>query len=55
MTSNGFTLGQPTRLRRATFVPSPADVAARRLYVGVSAAAVVVSAATLGAVVPLFF
>lgn len=55
MTTTGFTLGQPNRLRRATFVPSVAEVAARRLYVSVTVAAAVLSAATVGVVAPLVF
>lgn len=55
MTISGLTSVQPTRLRRATFVPSPAEVTARRIYVGVTVAAAVVSAAAVGAVAPLIF
>ena len=55
MTSKTLSCGHSTRLRRATFIPARADIAARRLYVGVSAAAVLVSAAAVGVIAPLVF
>lgn len=55
MTTNGFALGHTNRLRRATFVPSAAEMAARRLYLGVTIAATVVSTAAVIAVAPLVF
>lgn len=55
MTGNAFAWGQPSRLRRQTFVPSRTAVAAQRWYIGVTAAAVVVSATAVGVVAPLFF
>lgn len=55
MTSTAFPSAHATRLRRATFVPSPADVAARRLYIGVSAAAALVSTVAIAVVTPLVF
>lgn len=55
MIINAITRTQPTRLRRATFVPSPADVAARRVHVAATAAAALVSALTVGVIAPLIF
>lgn len=55
MTTNGFTLGHANRLRRATFVPAAADIAARRLHIGVVVAATAASAAAVGVVAPLIF
>jgi len=55
MTSNTmFTRSIAARPRRATFVPSPADTATHRAFVAVTAAAVVVSAASIGILAPLF-
>ena len=53
MTDNAFAWGVPAR--RATFVPSASEIALRRLRVGVSVAAVVVSAISVGVVAPLVF
>lgn len=55
MTSNVFTWGQPSRLRRSTFVPSPVELAAHRLSTVVIGAAVVTSAAALAVLAPLVF
>ncbi|MDQ1138204.1 hypothetical protein QE410_003003 [Microbacterium sp. SORGH_AS 1204] len=55
MTSNVFTWAQPTPLRRTTFVATPADATARRLYVGVTAAAAAVSVLAVSAIASLVF
>lgn len=55
MTSNAITRAQSVPLRRATFVPSTADVVTRRLHVAATAAAVLVSALAVGFVAPLVF
>lgn len=55
MTSNAVAVDRPSGLRRQTFVPSRAAVAANRWHVGVTAAAVVVSAAAVGVIAPLVF
>ncbi|MDQ1123656.1 hypothetical protein [Microbacterium trichothecenolyticum] len=55
MTSIMFTGTPIASARRSTFVPSPADVAVRRVRHIVVAAAVVVSAAGVGLVGPLVF
>lgn len=55
MTSNVFSWGQPSRLRRSTFVPSAAEMTAQRLSTAVVAAAVVTSAAGLAVLAPLVF
>lgn len=55
MTSTVSSWASLSPVRRSTFVPSPADIAARRVRHVVVAAAVVVSAASVGLVGPLFF
>ncbi|SDB82812.1 hypothetical protein [Microbacterium enclense] len=55
MTSNVIGATQPSGLRRRTFVPSPAAAAAQRWYIGVTAAAAVVSAAAVSVVASLIF
>lgn len=55
MTSNVFSSGQRIPRRRATFIPSAPELAARRLHVVVAAAAVVVSTAAVGVIAPFVF
>lgn len=55
MTSNVLAWAQPTPLRRTTFVATPADAGARRIYVAVTVTAALVSAAAVGAIAPFVF
>ncbi|MFF0910623.1 hypothetical protein ACFWZW_08035 [Microbacterium enclense] len=55
MTTNVFTWGQPSRLRRSTFVPSPAEATAQRLSTALVVAAAVTSVAGLAVLAPLVF